>query len=217
MMKITKVLTVIAVLVFSTLRLYGQSPILGINAGGNISYQIVSGNQSVNTKSNVGYIFGTFVDFNVGKVLKITPEINFSLKGSKVQHSINNTSMTEVPTKLYYVTIPINAKLGFRPDKDLFAYMLLGPRIDVHVDDNDNGLVGLYKNRNAINFGLSLGAGLVYYGNEGRLLGIEIRYCPDITKYSVDKYIYESAEISYPVGTEFRNESLELVLKVGFR
>jgi len=216
-MKISKVITVIIFLVFSALRLHGQSPILGINAGGNISYQSVSGIQSANTKSKVGYIFGTFVDFNVGKVLKITPEINFTLKGSKVQHNTDNNSIIEVPTKLYYVTIPINAKVGFSASKNLFAYMLAGPRIDVHVDDNDNGLIGLFKNRNAINFGFSLGAGLSYYGHEGRLFGLEIRYCPDITKYSVDKYTYEGVVTSYPVGTEFRNESLELVLKVAFR
>ena len=118
---------------------------------------------------------------------------------------------------MYYVTIPINAKVGFSAGKYFFAYILAGPRIDVHVDDNDNGLVGLFKNRNAINFGLSVGAGLSYYGNEKRLFGIEIRYFPDITKYSVEKYTYGGVVTIYPIGTEFRNESLELVLKVGFR
>lgn len=216
---LTKITVFLFLFIVSTEIIHSQTTIFGINIGGNMSYHVISGQQTENTKSRQGFSLGTFLELNVGKMFKVVPEINFVLKGSKIYHTINSNNVSETQTKLYYISIPVNTKFGISINNDLFAFVLAGPRADITIDENENGLNGIYMNSNNINFGACLGLGITYSGIKSRLFGIEFRYNPDFgfSKYSVEKYTYSGITTNFASGTEFKNESLELIMKIGFR
>jgi hypothetical protein len=217
MNKIIKVFIVFALVYLSTLKAYSQSPIFGFNLGGNLSYHSISGSSNTTSKSRYAFFAGAFLEFNIGKIIKLTPELNYVLKGANIQYTESDNLVTEIPTKLYYISFPINGKIGLNVTDKIYAYFLAGPRLDINIDYNDNGLIGLYTNRNNINIGGNIGLGLSYNKDNRRLIGVELRFNSDFSKFPVDKYTYKGIITNYAAGTQFRNESLELLLKIGFK
>lgn len=188
----------------------------GINILGNSAYHVITNPIEKQISHNrKGISGGIFLDIDLSRNLKINPEINYINKGAEIETRQSNL-VSDVSARLSYLSVPLNLKLGVRIDKSLL-YILAGPRIDVLIGDNENGLNGIYQNRENINFGGSFGLGIYCRNSNRGFYGAEIRYSPDVTTYKVDGFIYNNTSTVYSSGTNFRNESLELFLYFGIK
>ncbi|SEI39221.1 Outer membrane protein beta-barrel domain-containing protein [Dyadobacter sp. SG02] len=143
---------------------FAQSFSIGPKAGVNISNYTGS---DVESDARVGYHLGGILNFGIGQVFSIQPEVLFSTQGAKFK----NAGKQEFKTT--YVTVPVMLK--FR-SKGGF-YFEFGPQASFKTGEDipDQTIDNFAKNLD-----LAGGVGLGYQANFG--LGIGARYIAGFSK-----------------------------------
>ena len=161
-------LKVIACLIFASLtslNVFSQSFSFGPKAGLNISNYT-----GANFKSDalVGAHLGGLLNFGIGNVFSIQPEVLFSSQGAKIE----NVGSTR-DYKVNYVSVPVMLKFkssgGF--------YVEVGPQASFKASEKIGDQT---IDKFAKNLDLALGAGIGYQSGIG--LGIGARYLAGISK-----------------------------------
>lgn len=220
-MKTTKLLVSLFLLLLISSNLQGQIGSIGLKGIYCVSSQSYSG-----TSSRATFTGGGFIDYNLGKYFRLSLDAANVNKGITVQANTTNTSTENVETSLNYISLVLPVKFGktiviHRSKKKnevsyFYPYIFVGPRIDISTNQDENGLNGLYKFQNKINFGSSLGLGFMFYKKDGLLAGGEVRFSPDFNTYRVEGYTYKNRTIAFSDNTTFRNQSFELSAFFGF-
>ncbi len=189
----------------------------GIKGGVLSSYHSVS-NSSENkvSRNRIGWLAGVYTNIKLGENFRIEPELYYVSKGAEMERSIIGSEVNYSNTELDYISIPLNSQIGLSYD-NFFIYVLIGPRVDISVGENENGLSGIYKNRNNFNFGGNIGFGFWYSKSNKKQFGVELRYSPDLSTFPVEGFSVNGIHTSYINGTNFRTESLELHLNLGLK
>ncbi|TLV03721.1 porin family protein [Dyadobacter luticola] len=152
-------------LFFSVQTAFAQSFSFGPKAGLNIS-NYTGGN--IESDALVGYHLGGMLNFGLGRVFSIQPEVLFSTQGAKVDRG-----GTKSDFKINYVTLPIMLKFkssgGF--------YFEFGPQVGFRASSNvpDQTIDNFAKNLD-----LGGGVGIGYQSPIG--LGIGARYVAGFSK-----------------------------------
>jgi hypothetical protein len=162
-MKKTLILVLFAVVVSATAQ--AQSFSLGPKAGINIS-NYTGGD--IKSKSRVGYHLGGLLNFGIGSVVSLQPEVLLSGQGAKIE---NNGFRQEF--KISYITVPVLLK--FKGRSGLFFE--LGPQFGFRSSQDipDQTISHFAKNLD-----LSGAVGLGWQSNIG--LGIGFRYVAGLSK-----------------------------------
>jgi hypothetical protein len=136
---------------------------LGLKGGANISNLSDFKNfAEFESKAKVGLNLGGFVNFKLGRIINIQPELFYSSQGSKIDELGKNLNLN-------YINIPVMLRLlsakGF--------YVEAGPQLGILAGDvklDDNNLSDEFKKTD-----LSAGFGLGYLGNKSPI-GLGLRY-----------------------------------------
>lgn len=204
-----KIIITFLLLSFSITINYGQNYHAGFLLGGNSSFYSSNGQSQ---KNMTAYMFGLFSDFPINKNITICAEVDYIKKGGELQRG--NTPYYAKPY-IGFASIPLIGKIGIVANK-FFIYSLLGPRVDIAISENDDGLSGFFNLRKSVNFGVISGAGFNITLANKNYFGFEFRYSPDLSGFPVTSY-ESNGIISYLDGNNFRNNSLELLMKVGIK
>lgn len=144
---------------------FAQSFSFGPKAGINISNYTGS---DVESEALVGFHLGGLMNFGIGKVFSIQPEVLFSTQGAKID---NGGQRPEFKTT--YVTVPVMLKFRSRGG----FYFEFGPQASFKTSEDipDQTIDHFAKNLD-----LAGGVGLGYQANFG--LGIGARYIAGFSK-----------------------------------
>lgn len=184
----------------------------GIKFGTNSSANSYSGEL---TRRKIGLSIGLFTELKAAERFFIQPEIFFINKGNTVL-VLNNISKTEeVKTQLNYLSIPLSIKYCLNKN-NIVPFISLGPRIDILLNYDENGLEGYYSNLNSVNFGISAAIGAQYLFNKNKRLILELRYSPDLSKYFIYGYRRKNVNIFNQGSVNHFNNSIEFLLGIGF-
>jgi hypothetical protein len=158
----------LAGMLFTSTVSFGQSYLLGIKGGANISNFTGSNLDNIKKSALVGFYGGAFVSFGVGNNFYIQPEALISTQGAKIK-----TDGEETKYKLTYLTVPVMFK--FKSDGG-FVFEA-GPQVGFKIGENvgDESIKDFFKNLD-----LSIGAGIGYQSNGG--FGTNIRYLVGLSK-----------------------------------
>lgn len=173
-------LTVLSTVAFSQSFSFG--PKVGLNVSNYTGGDIES-------DALVGYHLGGILNFGIGKVFSIQPEVLFSTQGAKVN---NGSIKSEFKTN--YVTVPVMFK--FRANGGF--YFEFGPQASFRTGDNipDQTIDHFAKNLD-----LAGAVGLGYQAGFG--LGIGARYIAGISKVG-------DFDQSAAMNPDFRNSVIQL-------
>ena len=159
----------IAVLCISSIS-YGQTFQVGAKAGVNISNFTGNSNvDQVKANSLVGFHVGGFIDFNLGNVLALQPELLFSSEGAKVNDGISTSDY-----KINYINVPVMVKLRVGGG----LYLEAGPQIGFKANEKINGNTETFFKSTD----LSVAGGLGFHSKMG--LGVGARYTAGLSKVS---------------------------------
>jgi hypothetical protein len=144
---------------------FGQSVSLGPKVGLNVS-NYTGGD--IESDALVGFHLGGIVNFGVGRIFSIQPEVLFSTQGAKI-----NSGSQQRDFKTTYVSVPVMFK--FRANGGF--YFEFGPQASFRTSENipDQTIDHFAKNLD-----LAAGVGLGYQAGFG--LGIGVRYLAGISK-----------------------------------
>ena len=146
---------------------FGQGFSIGPKVGLNIS-NYTGGD--IKSDALVGGHFGGVLNFGIGRVFSVQPEVLFSTQGAKIDNAGKKTDF-----KVNYVTIPIMLKVrtngGF--------YIEAGPQASFKAGEDSN-IGGQTIDKFAKGLDLSLGGGIGYQTGIG--LGIGARYVAGLSK-----------------------------------
>lgn len=181
----------------------------GFLLGGNSSFFSSNGQSQ---KNMTAYMFGIFADFPINKNIQVCAEVDYIKKGGEMQRG--NTPYYAKPF-IQFASVPLMSKIGILTNK-FYIYALVGPRIDIAINENDDGLMGFFNSRKSLNFGIISGVGFNILLKNKNYFGFEFRYNPDLTGFPVKSY-QNNGIVTYLDGTDFRNNSIELMLKVGIK
>lgn len=196
--------------VFST---YSQSLSLGVKGGAVFSKHVSNLNEEV-TKNVTWWTAGGFVNYRISRNFTMGTELNYIIKGTTLLANTSQNTFDNVETKLTYASIPLIFKFGVKLN-DIYPYVFTGPRIDINVQNDENGLLGFYKNRKDANWGIIGGIGLIFNTDDNPLLGIELRYNRDFTPFTSGGYTYKGFSTVFPADTDFLNQSFEITVFLG--
>ena len=165
MKSIAKILACLVVILCGTQESFSQGFSFGPKAGLNVS-NYTGGN--IKSDALVGVHLGGLLNFGIGNVFSIQPEVLFSTQGAKID---NQGTKTEF--KVNYVSVPVMLKIktagGF--------YIEAGPQASFKSGENiGNQTIDNF----AKNLDLAVGGGIGYQSNIG--LGIGARYVAGISK-----------------------------------
>ena len=167
---------------------FSQSFSFGPKVGVNVSNY--TGND-IESDALVGFHLGGILNFGIGKVFSIQPEVLFSTQGAKVKN-VNE----DYKIKTSYVTVPVMLK--FRANGGF--YVEVGPQVSFKTSEDipDQTIDNFAKNLD-----LAVGAGIGYQAGFG--LGIGARYIAGISKVGD----FDSSNISTP---DFKNSVIQVSL-----
>ena len=159
---------VLLALLFAPVAMYAQGFQLGVKGGVNVS--IYTGGD-IESDALVGFHVGGFMNFKLGSVVSLQPEVLFSSQGAKIKGS----GITDDQNiRVSYINVPVLLKLksagGF--------YVEAGPQVGFKAGDDFDG--GQSVDNFAKNLDFSLAAGLGFHSSMG--LGIGARYNAGISK-----------------------------------
>lgn len=196
----------------------------GFKIGASSSYQTATtfiNNENSTSDSRVGFDAGVFIELFKNKNINSLAELHFIQKGMKFVISENynlpeKTGETEYTT-INYLSFPLLLKLGF-PTKILSPYLLAGPRVDYMLSYNENILNGYYKSVKKVNWGLTLGIGILKKLTKKSSLLAEFRYCKDFTSFPNTEFHVGPQLFNYgnEVGLNIKNSSFEFLIGLGF-
>ncbi len=159
-----KVIIAVVLSAFATAG-FSQSFSFGPKAGVNVSNYTGS-----NFKSDalVGFHLGGLLNFGIGSVFSIQPEVLFSTQGAKIDNAGTKTDY-----KVSYVAVPVMLKLRSRGG----FYIEAGPQASFRTGQNaGNQTIDHFAN----NLDLSAAAGLGFQAGMG--FGVGARYIAGISK-----------------------------------
>lgn len=180
---------------------------IGINSSDN-SYS------SELTSRKNGLSVGLFTELKAADKLYIQPEILFINKGNIVLYQKNDLNMEEVKTQLNFLTIPFSIKYCLSNNK-IVPFISLGPRIDILLNCDENGLKGYYSSINSVNYGFTAAVGSQYLFNKNKKIVLELRYSPDLSSYEIYGYEKNNVNIFNQGSVNHFNNSFELLLGIG--
>lgn len=160
-----KSLVALLIITLTATQGFSQAFSFGPKAGLNIS-NYTGGN--IQSDAMVGLHMGGLINFGIGKVFSIQPEVLFSTQGARIE----NQGITN-DFKVNYVSVPVMLKLKTSGG----LYIEAGPQASFKTGENigDESI-----NRFARDLDLALGGGIGYQSGIG--LGIGARYLAGISK-----------------------------------
>ncbi len=192
------VLALFAASLFAAPSASAQGVKLGVKGGVNIAVNIADiGGSDVDslgpTKTKTGFVGGAFVEFMIGDIFAIQPEVLYSQKGIKI-----DSSSAELKLKVDYIEIPVLLKInipieGSKVHPNVYA----GPAVafessckfagssgsvsaEVDCDDPQLGIM-----TTSTDFGLIFGGGLSFEVG-GAEVGVDVRYTLGLTTIDDD-------------------------------
>ncbi len=148
----------------------------GIKVGGNIAK--ITGSDVSNIegtlKSKVGFVGGVFLAFNIGRIITIQPEINYTMKGAERTYTDSDITYNE---KLYsnYIEIPVLLKIRI-PIPGISPVVFAGPAVGYKLNEKAtlDGVNETLVNEmfEKLDYGAIFGAGLDF----GRHFMLDVRY-----------------------------------------
>ena len=179
----------VAALLLTGTGAYAQSFQLGLKGGVNLSNY--SGT-NFETSTMAGFHLGGLLNFKLGEVFSIQPEVLFSTQGAQYKNATTKSNL-----KVSYVNIPVMAKLLFGG-----LYVEAGPQVGFKASEDAN-IPNQTINQFARNLDLSVGAGIGYQSKGG--LGIGARYVAGVSKVG-------DFNKTTTLDPEFRNSLLQISL-----
>lgn len=144
---------------------YAQSFKFGPKVGLNVSNYT---GDNVKSDALVGFHLGGLLNFGIGNVFSIQPEVLFSTQGAKIK---DNNDEYEFKTSYVSVPVMLKARTGFG------LYLEAGPQVAFKTgEDIGNQTI----NKFADNLDLAVGGGIGYQAGFG--LGIGARYVQGVSK-----------------------------------
>lgn len=158
------------VLLLASTVTFAQTFQLGVKGGVNLaSYTGANFGNGTETSTILGFHVGGLINFKLGEVFSIQPEVLFSSQGAKVKNATSESNL-----KVTYLNVPVMAKLKFGS-----VYLEAGPQVGFKTSE-DAGVPNQSINSFAKNLDLALAAGIGYHSKSG--LGIGARYFAGVSK-----------------------------------
>jgi hypothetical protein len=157
----------------------------GVHAGGYIETQAEQGQLWNNCEIYPGFLFGGFLEYNVGKNLSLQAELNYQKKGEKVNSTVEGIK-TITKREFNYLTVPLlikgtipDAGLGDKWDVTFFAGPYAGflTSANSKLKSGDKTVtVDIAKEAREVDFGAAFGGGVNYKLSNGGAIVTELRY-----------------------------------------
>jgi len=155
----------------------------GIKAGANVAN--VNGNFADNIsdwETLVGFCGGIFVEFNLGRLLTLQPEVLYTMKGAEA--TIEEGEITGTgKLRFDYIEIPILLKVRI-PTGSLHPFVFAGPAFGFNVKATFEDLTGDATDvdgANKVDYSAVLGGGLQL----GRSIHVDVRYTMGLQKLEI--------------------------------
>ncbi|MGZ5479920.1 MAG: porin family protein [Candidatus Aminicenantales bacterium] len=184
MNKIWKTLAIGAVVAMLVLpRMAAADVKFGIKGGVNVAN--VNGNFAdnvTNWKSRVGFCAGIFLEFNLGRILTIQPEVLYTMKGAEATLAEGVLTGTG-KLRFDYLEIPILLKVRI-PTGDVHPFIFAGPAIGFNLKAAFQDITGSSSDvagMNKVDYSAVFGGGLQL----GRSIHIDARYTLGLQKLEV--------------------------------
>jgi len=184
MNKIWKTLAIVAVVAMLVLpRMAAADVKFGIKGGVNVAN--VNGNfddNVTNWKSRVGFCAGIFLEFNLGRILTIQPEVLYTMKGAEATLAEGVLTGTG-KLRFDYLEIPILLKVRI-PTGDVHPFVFAGPAIGFNLKAAFQDITGSSSDvagMNKVDYSAVFGGGLQL----GRSIHIDARYTLGLQKLEV--------------------------------
>ncbi len=155
-------------------------------------------------EAKIGFVAGSFIRYNFSPLFAIQPEILFSMKGAKLLG--DQPSYFEEIYVLYYLEVPILAKLTVPTAGTTTPNLFLGPTLAIKLSDEKeiNGQVIDDANVTTFDPGVALGLGLDYRLGYTKLL-FEFRYTLGVQKIDKSDFSFDwkNRVVSFMAGYSF--------------
>jgi hypothetical protein len=155
----------------------------GIKAGANVAN--VNGGFTGNVsdwKTMVGFCGGVFLEFNLGKLLTIQPEVLYTMKGADA--TIDEGTITGTgKLRFDYLEIPMLLKVRI-PTGDVHPFVFAGPAVGFNLKATFEDITGGstdVSSGNSVEWSAIFGGGLQL----GRSFHIDVRYTMGLEKLEV--------------------------------
>ena len=152
---------------------------------------------------------GAYIQLFNHKKLSMVNEISYTAKGLTEQDIVyihSGDEMFKMNNNFKYLSASVLLNYKFTKNNELLLYSLLGPRVDIKMDNFDSHKLNSFQIQNKrFEFGGIFGLGIEF--NSG--LMFEFRFEPNFTK----TYSYQSEFTSY----SYRHSTLTLLAGLNFR
>lgn len=161
-----------------------------------------------NMKNRWGFTADAYAEIPFFRSFSAQGEIQYTQKGMKVSVPITTVSQPDgtgqyrtISPRIDYVSIPLLAKLKI-PLTSLTPYILVGPRFDILISREPDGLDAVVNNFDKMDYGLTVGAGIELDSLFPFGILAEFRYNPNA---------YDSYQSGYQT---IRNRSVDFLVGV---
>lgn len=153
-----------------------------------------------------GFDAGAYAEWKMSDAVSMSTEVHYIQKGVRFIRGVISETGPGWPggwsPRIDYVALPILVKARLM-DAAVSPYLLAGPRADVLVHTDEDGIRNSEFNPlEKTDFGLTIGAGIELHTETAPHLGIEVRYSPSFKEV-------------LGRGSNIRNTSTEILIVVG--
>ncbi len=128
---------------------------------------------------------GVFGEWFRGPAFSLVTEVNYLQKGSVDEQAWTDATGSTLGTlrlesRVNYLSIPVLAKARYEAGR-VAPYVLVGPRMDVHLSHETDALGSVYDDLERTVYGVDIGAGAEYSLSSRWSVLLEGRYSHDLT------------------------------------